>query len=473
MRGLLPFVLLLASACGSSAPRPAAAPAPVVAPVAPKPAPAKPVEPAKASYPGVPDTLAGEHLAWVLDAFAKRQGKVTRAEVDKRFDQKMLAAVSADQLVATMPMIANQLAGFTLVSVKGTEHALVAIVKVANQRLQIILSVEKATKQIDGLLLKPDPTDAPRPKTFAEALTMTEKLAPKAQLLVAELDPKRGGRCKPLHQSKSKEALAIGSTGKLYILLGLVDQILAGKAKWEDELAIRDDWKSLPSGITQNDKAGTKLTLQLLAQRMIAISDNTATDHLLYTVGRKQVEAAVRATKHGSPQKNVPFLGTRELFLFKLGMEDAEIEKYRKLPEAQRRAYLDTTLAGKLPDLAKAETWTSARRIDQLEWFANTDDLCRTMSTLWQRAQKPPAQPLFDVLSKNPGLEIDKAVWPFIGFKGGSEPGVMNLTWLLKRADDRWFVVAITANAPAGTVEESNVIGIALGVFDLLRPAAP
>lgn len=469
MRVVLLFALV--AACGSSA-KPAALPAPPpVAKPAPPP-PAKPAAPAKASYPGVPDTLAGEHLAWVLDAFANRKGKVTLAEVEQRFDAKMLAAISADQLVATMPMVANQLAGFTLVSVKGTEHAAVAVVKASGQSLQIILSVEKATKQIDGLQLKPDATDAPRPKTFAEALTMTEKLAPKAQLLVAELDP-RGAKCKPLHQTKSKEALAIGSTAKLYILLGLADRIIAGKAKWEDELAIRDDWKSLPSGITQNEKAGTKLTLQLLAQRMIAISDNTATDHLLYTVGRKQVEAAVRATKHGSPQKNVPFISTRELFLFKLGMEDAEIENYRKLPEAKRREYVDTTLAGKLPDLAKAETWTTARRIDQLEWFANSDDLCRTMGTLWQRAQKPAGKPLLDVLSKNPGLEIDKAVWPFIGFKGGSEPGVMNLTWLLRRSDDKWFVVAITANAPAGTVEESNVIGLALGVFDLLRPAAP
>jgi beta-lactamase class A len=425
----------------------------VVAPAAPAPKPA--------TFPGLPDTLAGEHLAWILNAIVHQDGVVANADVEKRLHEKFLAEVPVDTFIAVSKSL-GALAPIEVVSVNGTELALVAKLQTAKGPLNAHVQVDASTKQLVGLLFK---ADAPKPKTFAEAVEMTDKLAPQAQLLVAALD---NGTCKPMHATKSKQPLAIGSTFKLYVLLGLVDKILAGKAKWDDELAVRDDWKSVPSGITQNDPAGTKLTLKAHAERMISISDNTATDHLLYTIGRKQVEAAMRATKHASPARNVPFIGTRELTLFKVGMPDDEIERYRKLPEAKRRAYLDTTLAGTQPDLTKAADWTSGRRIDQLEWFANADDLCRAMGTLWQRAQTAAATPLLDVLAKSGGIALDKTAWPYVGFKGGSEPGVINLTWLVRRADDKWFVVVVTANAPDADVDHAKVRGVAEGVFDLL-----
>nr|MDQ3369676.1 serine hydrolase [Myxococcota bacterium] len=427
---------------------------------------ATPTPPAKAAFPGVPDTLAGEHLAWILHAIVSQDGVVTTADVERRLHASFLAAVPAAQFLAVSKSLAS-LNPISVLSVTGTELSLVAKLATKQGPLIATVLVDAPTQQLVGLLFAPD---APRPKTFAEAVQMAEQLAPRAQLLVAALDQ---GTCKPLHATTSKQPLAIGSTSKLYVLLALVDRILAGKATWDDELAVRDDWKSLPSGITQDEPVGTQLTLRTYAERMISISDNTATDHLLYTLGRKPVEAALRATRHASPARNVPFLGTRELMLFKLGMPDAEIERYRKLPEAKRRAYLDTTLAGKHPDLTQVAAWTTGRRIDQLEWFASADDVCRAMGTLWQRAQRDAAKPLLDVLAKNAGIAVDQAAWPYLGFKGGSEPGVINLTWLARRADDRWFVVVLTANAPDATVDHAKVSAVAQGVFELLATPTP
>jgi beta-lactamase class A len=202
---------------------------------------------------------------------------------------------------------------------------------------------------------------------------------------------------------------------------------------------------------------------------MISVSDNAATDHLLYTLGRKPVEAAMRATKHATPARNIPFLATRELTVMKLNLTEDEIAKYLKMPEAQRRKYLDMQLATAKPDLSKAGDWKAPRHIAELEWFATTGDLCRTMAVLQQRGQKD--EKVFGVLSKNPGLEIDKSVFPFAGFKGGGEPGVMNMTWLLRRKDDKWFVVAVTANAPNDAIDANKLIGVAQGVLDLLKAA--
>lgn len=449
------WIVAVLVACGSSSKPPPVEPAPAPPPVAPAP-------PAKATFPGIPATVAGEHLAWILDAVANKQGVVAMADVTKRMHPTFLAQVPAEKFVE----VSKQLVALAPIEVKaadGNELALVAKLSTSQGALVAIVRVDEATKQVVGLLFKPDMDALPKPKTFEEALDMTGKLAPKAQLLVAALDK---GTCKPLHATASKDQLAIGSAFKLWVLIALADKVSAGKAKWTDELAVRDDWKS-PPGPVNDDAAGTKLTLETFAERMISVSDNAATDHLLYTLGRKPVEAAMRATKHAAPARNIPFLATRELTVMKLNLSEDELAKYVKLPEAQRRKYLDTTLAPMKPDVAKADAWTGPRHVDDLEWFANTTDLCRTMAVLQQRGQKD--ERVFAVLSKNPGLEVDKAAFPFVGFKGGGEPGVMNMTWLLRRKDDRWFVVVLTANSTTEVIDTNKTIGVAQGVLELVK----
>jgi len=473
MRTIVLAGLLIA--CGGGGATPAPKPPVQAKPLVQAP-PAGPAQkPAKATFPGAPATPAGDQLAWVLDKIVKRHGKLERAELEAHFHASFLAKVPSEQAQKIFEQLGQQLADLTITGVKGNDEQLVAHVTAGGSKLRISLALDPATKQISGLLIQLDVDAGPRPQSFGDALRTIAGLAPKAQLLVATLDK---GTCKPQQELAASDELAIGSTFKLYILLGLVDRILAGKAAWSDELAVRDDWKSLPSGITQNEPPGTKHSLQTFAERMISISDNTAADHLLYTVGRKNVEAAVRATKHARPALDTPFLSTRELFLFKLGMpgdeggREGEINRYLKLPEAKRRDYLDKTLAGKAPSIDIAGTWKTARRIDKLEWFASAEDLCRTMATLWTRAQDPKAAPLLDVLAKNPGLPIDPKVWPYIGFKGGSEPGVVNMTYLLERDDNQWFVITLGFNAAeGGTLDEAKIFAMTAGVIDLVGKA--
>jgi beta-lactamase class A len=461
-------VLVLAS-CGDNGPPPARpTPSKPAPPVADPPDPG----PAEATLPlpaGFPDTTAGRQLAWVVDVIAKRSGAVDVAEVEKHFDAAFLAQVPADQTVAVFGQLAQQTAGLVVNSVtpEAGGLGLVASAEVEGTRLRISLAIDPKTEKISGLLFSPEEDTTAKPTSLAEAEKMLPTLATRAQMLVASVDK---GKCKPLHQVASKDQLAIGSTAKLYILLGLVDQIVAGKLTWDTEIAVKDEWKSLPSGVTQDDAAGTKLTLRTLAERMISISDNTATDHVLYTVGRKKVEAAVAASKHAKPKLNAPFLSTRELFLLKLGPATDEADKYVELSAEKRRAVLDGKLATMKPTLEGVEGWTAPRRIDSLEWFASADDLCRLMATLVARANKSEkAKPVLDVLSKNPGLSIDTRVFPYIGFKGGSEPGVMNLTWLLRRDDDRWFVVSLGFNTSTTPVfEDSKIIGFATGLLELV-----
>lgn len=459
-------VATMLAAC--SKPPPPVQPSPAPPPAKPEPPP-PPSIPAEPTSPNAPTTAAGQQLAWLLDIIVHHHGEIDRAAVEAHFAPAALAKLSAERFVAVFAGLGKQIADLAITETTGTDTELVAHATAGGKKLVVSMSVDPGTHRIVSLLFRPDTEAAPRPSSFDEARQMMAALAPKVQLLVAEL---AGGACKPVYAVASTDELAIGSTFKLYVLLELADRMIAGTLRWDDELAVRDDWKSLPSGITQNDAAGTRLSIRTLAERMISISDNTATDHLLYTLGRKQVEAAVREAKHAQPALDTPFLSTRELFLLKLGPAE-ELARYTALSEAKRRAYLDTTLAGKVPVLASVADWKTARAIDRLEWFASSEDLCRVMAALWTRARDPRTAPLLDVLAKNPGLPIDKARFPYVGFKGGSEPGVIDLTYLLERADDRWFVVSASFNAAEGSaLERDQVFGVVAGVIDALGKQA-
>jgi beta-lactamase class A len=402
----------------------------------------------------VSHTPAETQLAWVLDVLA-HGGVVDRATVEAHFDPVFLRSTSADKLVQAFVGLSGHLHGMATLRVTQADgFHLVLHGAVPETKFALIVEVAPS-QRISKLDVQPDVT--PPPATMTEAIARLRALAPKAQLLVAEI---RDGKCVAQHATNPDAELALGSAFKLYVLLGLVDRINAGDAQWGDELAVREDWMSLPGGVTQNDPVGTKLSLRTLAERMISISDNTAADYVLYTVGRTRVEAAVRESGHAEPVLDVPFLGTRELFWLKTALSPQEVEHYVALPAEARRAVLDG-LAGKHPTVGD---WKEPRFVDQIEWFASSADLCRLASTLLARAASQPV--LLDVLAKNPALP-KSAAWSYVGFKGGSEPGVINATWLLRRRDDRWFVVTLGLNGPA-PIDEGEVVGLAHGIINLL-----
>jgi hypothetical protein len=61
--------------------------------------------------------------------------------------------------------------------------------------------------------------------------------------------------------------------------------------------------------------------------------------------------------------------------------------------------------------------------------------------------------------------------WRYIAFKGGSEPGVLSLTWYLERADGRAFVLSIAVNDAKHPIDEAATILLAEGAAALLAHA--
>jgi hypothetical protein len=273
----------------------------------------------------------------------------------------------------------------------------------------------------------------------------------------------------PLAVHEPDRALAIGSTFKLYILGALVEAVEGGSLAWEQVVELQERHKSWPSGQLHTWPAGSPVTVHSLAAAMISVSDNTATDQLLFLAGRHKVEGAQQRMGHAKPALNVPFLATREMFRIKeLGKSDERVAAYLELEPAARRAWLDGELAALGRDGFAGIDQISPTAVDSVEWFASAADLCRAMDWLRRHTESGKAAAAREILAINPGLKFSDEDWPYVGYKGGSETGVLNLTWLLQRKDGAWFALSAGWNDTAASLDEKRFFGLLQSLVDLV-----
>ena len=112
-------------------------------------------------------------------------------------------------------------------------------------------------------------------------------------------------------------------------------------------------------------------------------------------------------------------------------------------------------------------------RIDTLEWFFSPADLIRVMDWLRKNSEGDKGKDARALLSKNPGIMVEKGQYAWVGFKGGSEPGVINLTWLARNQAGEWYAITGGWNNPAAAVEEARFMTIMSRALALTRRARP
>ena len=111
---------------------------------------------------------------------------------------------------------------------------------------------------------------------------------------------------------------------------------------------------------------------------------------------------------------------------------------------------------------------TAPEEIERVEWFFSREDLCRAMAALQAMAQQPRLRPVTEILALETPLPFDAKVWPYVGFKGGSELGVLSGTWLLGRADGRRFAYTVALNNPSAALDMAAAAGVMGAGRDLL-----
>ena len=369
---------------------------------------------------------------------------------DTLFTAGFKAQVSNAQLTAALQQLAAICGPCTEVTITKRTSSLAAT---ANARMKngyvipITIAIEEAAPHRISSLFFRNPI---REASSIDSLVAEIKMLPgKTSLYIEKL-----GTGKPIVEHNGELMLPIGSTFKLYILGELARRLATDSITWATVTTLNPSLKSFPSGRLQDWPDGAPLTLHTLASLMISQSDNTATDHLLSFVVREHVERMQMAMGHSKPLLNKPFMSTRELFLLKFSDNGARARRYYALGVEQRRAMLKKEITSvAYDDISFVPTPVCA---DSVEWFASTHDLTKAMDWIRNAANSAAGKPLLGILAINPGLEIDEKQWVYAGFKGGSETGVINMTYLLKDIRGDWYSVSASWCNPAAPVDEAK-----------------
>lgn len=412
----------------------------------------------------LPAETLDTQIAWVV---AVLNGEpVDDAEVERRFSRVLLEYVPASGFLEIVGELRETVSGtWTAATRSNAPGGATVDLATDDGPWTMAISVD-SSGQIETLLLQPAvPEVSDPPESLVE---LADRLAEfgRVSLQVSEVTT---GTCSPLFGAGDEVVRPIGSTFKLYVLAALADAVARGDVAWDDELAIRDDLKSLPSGTFQTRPDGSTATVIEFAEAMIATSDNTATDHLMDLVGRDAVETALAdyGNRHGD--RNRPFLSTREMFALKLTAPDDVVDAWLGGDEADRRALLEDAVAGLDVGITDAVAWMEPRLIDEIEWFGDATDQCRVLTGLIARSSTPDTSEVRDILSINPGIAHDAAIWTYVGFKGGSEPGVLNLAWYLEAADGRAYTYIVNVTNPDTLLPEHEIVALVATGLDLIQ----
>ncbi|AYY13440.1 serine hydrolase [Actinobacteria bacterium YIM 96077] len=409
----------------------------------------------------IPDDPLGSQVQWVLDQLAAGSGPDPETAAE-RFDDEFLNQVEPDEVG---PMFAQLRAGgpYTPTSFQ-SDGQVATLILAGTDDTEWQLHVGIDDDERINLLYIQEAADVPEVDSWEEFDAALTETGAQVSVYAAHHD---GDSWEAVHQNAGDEILPLGSVFKLYVLGAVQRAVLDGEISWEDQVTVTDEVRSLPSGELQEADTGTSVTVAEAAEKMISISDNTATDMLIELVGRDAVEEAVAAMGHHDPRLLDPFLTTRELFW--LGWSDPQRrEEWQHADPERRGAILDDVPRGELDVDAAAVTdpvWSSG-----IGWFATGADVAAAYEELQELAAEDDTGTVRDLLTINPGVAVNEDDWPYVAYKGGSAPGVLSLSWYLEDdASVAHTLVVQLASDDAALVEQLALIaGIAEQGIELL-----
>ncbi|MEO9469011.1 serine hydrolase [Parasphingorhabdus sp.] len=272
------------------------------------------------------------------------------------------------------------------------------------------------------------------------------------------------GDAETLVELNADDRFSIASTFKLYILAELDKSVRSGERKWTDVVALGP--KSHPSGISQDWPDASPVTLHTLATLMISRSDNSATDTLIRVIGQEKLADIVRATGHRQPDWISPMLMTRQSSALKMPQHRAARESFETSGASARADLLrqkDSEL--KLSDIDPVRLTSKPGYIDTIGWFASPADIVNLLD--WIRLNASPETRA--ILAINPGIDPAIAgLHSYLGYKGGSEAGVMSMNFLIKSRSGDDYAVSSHWNNSADPLNEARFVALMTRVVNLL-----
>ncbi len=252
------------------------------------------------------------------------------------------------------------------------------------------------------------------------------------------------GKCAVVAGTNTDLSLPLASIFKLYVLLAVAENVKAGKVSWDDRLTVTADGKKVGAAGLDKVPDGTTVSVREAAQQMISASDNMATDLLIERLGPGAVEHALATAGHHDPASMTPFPTTHELFSVGWGEPDLRERWKQASPQGRAELLKETNSRPYEPDPQRTHTPASSFGA---EWYGSADDICKVHAAL-QASAVGAAAPVKNILSAIPGIDLDRAKWPYIGAKGGNLPGDLTFSWYAVDHTGQPWVVSFQLNWP-------------------------
>jgi beta-lactamase class A len=315
--------------------------------------------------------------------------------------------------------------------------------------------------RVDGFELD---TKAPPITSFHDVDAVLSKTGARYSYQVAKVND---GHCERVQGTNTGEPLPLASIFKLYVLHAVAQAVKNGTVSWDDQLTVTDKGKAVGSGMEL--PPGAQISVRTAAEKMIATSDNMATDLLIGRLGTHAIEQALITAGHHDPASMTPFPTMYELFSVGWGTPDLR-DQWKQASSAQARAQIlqEANSNPYKPDWMRAHTPAS---IIGAEWYGNSEDICRVHATL-QADAVGPAAPVRQILSAVSGIQLDRTIWKYIAAKAGGLPGDLTFSWYAVDKTGQPWVVSFQLNWPRD--HGPNVTGwmlqIAKQVFGMIAP---
>lgn len=363
-------------------------------------------------------------------------------QFEQRFSPSFRAAISAERVRQILVSIFQQDGSCQNISVISKDQIKNKTVKIkmktqtTNQKVKLVVDDQGL---ISGLMFDGSDKTQEHITDIKTLATAYEKIGPIYSVVLNDLETSSN-----LISVNENIPIALGSEFKLYILNRLVLDIFEKKYQWSDEIKLDEAQKSFPSGVMQNWPAGKSYSIEQYAGLMISKSDNTATDHLINFIGRVRIEESMRGL-NSFLEQTLPFMKTMDLFRVRTLNED-QVNKYMNLGYEQRIEFLSTLEKSTSREDIMKNLKDSPEDIAKIEWFASTQDICRVVQKLYESSKAD--SKVLNIMSLSvPFVWLeDDADFDYVGYKGGSEPGVMTMTFLLKSKKQKWYCLSMGIN---------------------------
>ncbi len=318
----------------------------------------------------------------------------------------------------------------------------------------------------DGWVDRFEPeTHAPSITSWRDVDAVLSKTGARYSYQVARVD---NGRCDPVMGTNTDESLPLASIFKLYVLHALAGAVRNGTVSWDDQLTVTDKSRAVGSSGLELPP-GARVSVRKAAEKMIATSDNMATDLLIGRLGTHAVEDALVTAGHHDPASMTPFPTMYELFSVGWGQPDLRSQwKQASSPQVRAQLLQQANSNPYQPDPTRAHTPASTYGA---EWYGSAEDICRVHSAL-QADAVGAAAPVKQILSAVAGIQLDRDQWPYIGAKAGGLPGDLTFSWYAVDKTQQSWVVSFQLNWPRdhGPTVTSWMLQVAKQVFALIAP---